>query len=76
MANNCCVCVQNSVDGNAIFIIFDLSEHDVIAPKVMSLAAAVEVTVIIDNQEAVTGTFAGELIVWSLRHGRVGCARC
>jgi len=41
------------------------------APKVMTLAAAVEVTAILDNQEAVTGTFAGELIVWSLRHGKV-----
>jgi len=64
-------CVQNSFDGNANFIIFDLSEHDVTGPKVMTLPAAVEVTAILDNQEAVTGTFAGELIVWSLRTGKV-----
>jgi len=63
--------VQNSFDGNANFIIFDLSEHDVTGPKVLTLAAAVEVTVIIDNQQAVTGTFAGELIVWSLKTGKV-----
>jgi len=48
-----------------------LSEHDVTGPKVMTLPAAVEVTAILDNQEAVTGTFSGELIVWSLRTGKV-----
>ena len=41
----------------------------------LTLAAAVEVTAILDNQEAVTGTFAGELIVWSLRTGMV-CRAC
>lgn len=40
-------------------------------PKVLTLAAAVEVTAILDNHEAVTGTFSGELIVWSLRTGKV-----
>ena len=45
-------------------------------PKVLTLSAAVEVTAILDNQEAVTGTFAGELIVWSLRTGKVCLRAC
>jgi WD40 repeat protein len=61
---------QGTADGQAYFIIFDLSEHDVTAPKLLTLPAAVEVTAILENHEAVTGTLAGELVVWSLRTGK------
>jgi WD40 repeat protein len=63
--------VQNSYDNAANFVVFDLSSdpsHDL--PKVAALDAHAEVTVIIDNHEAVTGTRSGELTVWSLRTGK------
>ena len=38
----------------------------------MTLAAVVDVTALLDNHEAVTGTQAGELVIWSLKTGKVG----
>lgn len=63
---------QNSHDHKANFITFDLSSSSTAAlsPKVMALDAQVEVTAILENHEAVTGTKGGELIIWSIRTGR------
>jgi len=38
----------------------------------MTLSAMVDVTTLLDNHEAVTGTMAGELVIWSLKTGKVG----
>ncbi len=64
---------QNSYDRNANFIIFDLSEdsYHKVEPKLIALDACAECTAILDNHEAVTGTRNGELIVWSMRTGKV-----
>lgn len=63
---------QNSLDQNANFIAFDLTVNDfnAIPPKVLALNAQAEVTAVLENQETVTGTRAGELIVWSMRTGK------
>ena len=60
---------QNSYDGNANFIIFDLTVDDYtnIEPKIIALDACAECTAILPNHEAVTGTRQGELVIWSMR---------
>jgi len=61
---------QNSYDGNANYIIFDLTSDDNQEPKIIAFDATAEVTAILDNHEAVTGTRQGELIIWSMRTGK------
>ena len=63
---------QNSFDGKANYILFDLTVTDFnrVQPNVIALNAQVEVTTVLENQEAVTGTRAGELIIWSMRTGK------
>lgn len=58
--------------GNATYLAFDLtvSNFDVVPPTVIELAAEVQVTTVLENHEAVTGTKAGALVVWSLRTGK------
>ena len=64
---------QNSYDGNANYIIFDLSEESYhkVEPKVLALDACADCTAILDNHEAVTGTRKGEIVIWSMRTGKV-----
>ena len=64
---------QNSYDGNANYIIFDLSEesYQKVEPKVLALDACADCTAILDNHEAVTGTRKGEIVIWSMRTGKV-----
>lgn len=63
---------QNSFDQKANFISFDLTVNDfhAIPPQITVLDAQAEVTVVLENQEAVTGTRSGELIIWSMRTGK------
>ena len=63
---------QNSYDGNANFIIFDLTkDHYLDAdPKILALDANADCTAVLDNHEAVTGTRKGELTIWSMRTGK------
>jgi leucine-rich repeat transmembrane neuronal protein 1/2 len=63
---------QNSYDGNANFIIFDLTVDDYtnVDPVMLALDADAEATAMLDNHEAVTGTRKGELTIWSLRTGK------
>lgn len=63
---------QNSYDQKANFISFDLTVNDFnsIPPTMIAFDANVDVTAILDNQEVVTGTRAGELIIWSMRTGK------
>ena len=64
---------QNSFDGNANFIIFDLtadSYSTAVEPKLLALDACAECTAVLDNHEAVTGTRSGELLIWSMRTGK------
>ena len=61
---------QNSYDGKANFVVFDLSAGDRQTAKVMALDASADCTVVLDNHEAVTGTRAGQLTVWSMRTGK------
>jgi len=63
---------QNSYDGNANFISFDLTVDNIqsIPPKVIALDALAGVTAVLDNHEVVTGTRTGELTIWSMRTGK------
>ena len=63
---------QNSYDGNANFIIFDLTKdnYNDSDPKILALDANAECTAVLDNHEAVTGTHKGELTIWSMRTGK------
>jgi len=63
---------QNSYDGNANFIIFDLTVNDYsrVEPKIIALDAQAECTAVLPNHEAVTGTRQGELVIWSMRTGK------
>jgi len=63
---------QNSFDQKANFISFDLTVNDfhAIPPQITVLDAQAEVTAVLENQEAVTGTRSGELIIWSMRTGK------
>lgn len=61
---------QNSYDGNANYIIFDLTSDDSVEPKIIAFDASTDCTAILDNHEAVTGTRQGELIIWSMRTGK------
>jgi len=67
-----CAGFQNSFDGKANYIVFDLSSSDQVpvAPKTISFDAVVDVTKMLDNHEAITGTRSGELIIWSMRTGK------
>ena len=63
---------QNSYDGNANFIIFDLTvdNYSGAEPKILALDAQAECTAVLDNHEVVTGTHKGELTIWSMRTGK------
>ncbi|CAD5125830.1 DgyrCDS14032 [Dimorphilus gyrociliatus] len=60
----------NSYDAMTNFVIFDLSASDEDGTKVLSLHANADCTAVLDNQEAVTGTKDGKLVVWSFRTGK------
>jgi len=61
---------QSSHDSSAHYIVFDLATSGSDQPKLLALDAVVDVTVIVDRHEAVTGTRSGQLTVWSLRSGK------
>ncbi len=63
---------QNSYDGNANFIVFDLAvdSYTNIDPIMVALDAHPEVTVMLGKHEALTGTRKGELTIWSMRTGK------
>ena len=63
---------HNSFDGNANFIVFDMSVHtnNIVDPKILALDATAECTAVLDNHEAVTGTRKGELLIWSMKTGK------
>ena len=63
---------HNTYDGNANFIIFDMSlnAYNIVEPKILALDANPECTAVIGNHEAVTGTRRGELTIWSMRTGK------
>lgn len=62
---------QNSYDGNANFLIFDLTDdRPQVEPKILAVDAVAECTAILENHEAVTGTRTGELTIWSMRTGK------
>ncbi|ESO09508.1 hypothetical protein HELRODRAFT_109714 [Helobdella robusta] len=63
---------QNSSDGTANYVMFDLTttDFDRMPPNVISINANVETTTILENQEAVTGTRSGDLVIWSLKTGK------
>jgi WD40 repeat protein len=67
-----CAGFQNSYDQKANFIVFDLSASDSapVQPKTIAFDALVDVTKMLDNHEAITGTRSGELIIWSMRTGK------
>ena len=65
---------QNSYDGKANFLIFDLSADNFgpngPEPKVIALDANADCTAILDNHQVVTGTRNGDLIIWSMKTGK------
>ena len=63
---------QNSFDGNANFLVFDLTveDYDVSEPKILALDAVAECSAVLDNHEMVTGLRSGELVIWSMRTGK------
>ncbi|ESN91770.1 hypothetical protein HELRODRAFT_96420 [Helobdella robusta] len=63
---------QNTYDGTANYVTFDLASADINASgmRVSSLDADVDVTTLLNDKEAVTGTRKGELIVWSVKTGK------
>jgi len=63
----------NTWDGNANYVTFDLlaSGEGPVDPPFFSQPAILEVTAVINNEEAVTGTKQGELKVWNIHNGRV-----
>jgi len=62
---------QNLFDNNANFVIFDLKTPESVEPLLLALDAEAEVTAILSNNEAVTGTRSGELVIWSMRTGKL-----
>ena len=62
---------QNSYDGKANYIVFDLTLDNNQEPKVLAMDAVTEVTAVLGNHEVVTGTRSGELTIWSLRTGKL-----
>ena len=63
---------QNSFDGNANFLIFDLTidnydQHD---PHILALDAQAQCSAVLENHEMVTGLRSGELVIWSMRTGK------
>ena len=63
---------QNSFDGNANFLVFDLTieNYDDVDPKILALDAVAECSAVMDNHEMVTGLRSGELVIWSMRTGK------
>jgi WD40 repeat protein len=61
---------QNSYDGKANYIVFDLTLDNYQEPKVLALDAQVDVTAVLSTHEMVTGTRSGELAIWSMRTGK------
>ena len=63
---------QNSYDGKANYLIFDLTVADYTTtdPKILSLDAVAECSAILENHEVVTGTRNGQLTIWSARTGK------
>lgn len=62
---------QNSYDGKANYIIFDLTLDNNQEPKVLALDAQIDVTAVLSTHEIVTGTRSGELTIWSMRTGKL-----
>jgi len=61
---------QSSHDASAHYVVFDLATSTPVPPRSLALDAVVDVTVIVDHHDAVTGTRSGQLVVWSLRSGK------
>ncbi|VDM23241.1 unnamed protein product, partial [Hydatigera taeniaeformis] len=59
---------NNPGTDQACFMVFDLAAEarGVVQPKYITFEAKAEATEILNNEEAVTGTRKGELIVWNL----------
>ena len=61
----------NSFDNNANFIVFDLfNKAGVIDSPIVALNADPHCTVILNHDEALTGTRNGELVIWSMKTGK------
>lgn len=61
----------NSFDNNANFIIFDLFDKSgVVDSPIVALNADPHCTVILNHDEALTGTKNGELVIWSMKTGK------
>ncbi|XP_067933433.1 uncharacterized protein [Watersipora subatra] len=61
----------NSFDNNANFIVFDLfNKSGVVDSPIVALNADPHCTVILRNDEALTGTKNGELVIWSMKTGK------
>jgi len=61
----------NSFDNNANFIVFDLfNKGGVIDSPIVALNADPHCTVILNHDEALTGTRNGELVIWSMKTGK------
>ncbi|KAL7055110.1 hypothetical protein AAHC03_024320 [Spirometra sp. Aus1] len=63
---------SNPDDDQAYFMVFDLAAHTagVVQPNFVVFDAQPEATEILNNEEAVTGTRKGELVVWNLLTGQ------
>ncbi|KAL5005761.1 hypothetical protein ScPMuIL_016919 [Solemya velum] len=61
----------NSFDNSAEFVVFDmtLTSYNVLEPSLLRLDANPDCTVVLPQDEAVTGLRNGDLVVWSLRTG-------
>lgn len=61
----------NSFDNNAEFVVFDqtLTSYNVMEPSLLRLDANPDCTVILPQDESITGLRNGDLVVWSLRTG-------
>ncbi|VDN22488.1 unnamed protein product [Dibothriocephalus latus] len=62
----------NPDDDQAYFMVFDLAAHTtgIVQPNFVVFDAKPEATEILNNEEAVTGTRKGELVVWNLLTGQ------
>lgn len=61
----------NSFDNNANFIVFDLhNKTGVVDSPIVALNADPHCTVILNHDEALTGTRNGELVIWSMKTGK------
>lgn len=68
------VAYQEPSSGKATFIVFDLvpnQNNATNAPKTVTFNASAEVSVALDDREAVVGTRRGELVVWNISSAKI-----